>query len=159
MPVTVASLSLKRIVRDFAAAIVAVDSKRPRHKPYQSGIGPFPEKIAVAMVMNHMAKITPTLYSRKAHEVPYLVGKSRCDLCLGTDPTWDWSVEIKLLRLKGDNGKPDDNRMTKILSPYPHHHSAVTDCQKLLGSGFKGRLGIVIYGFCVRRPMTDTIPE
>ena len=30
------------------------------------------------------------------------------------------------LRLKGDNGKPNDNMLMHILSPYPQHRSALT---------------------------------
>lgn len=31
----------------------------------------------------------------------------------------------------GDNGKPNDNMIMHILSPYPDHRSALTDCSKL----------------------------
>jgi hypothetical protein len=34
-----------------------------------------------------------------------------------------------------------------ILSPYAVHRSALTDCSKLLASGFAARLGVLIYGF------------
>ena len=56
-------------------------------------------------------------------------------------------LEGKLLRLKGDNGKPNDNMLMHILSPYPKHHSALTDCIKLNGSGFPGSKAIVILGY------------
>ena len=52
-----------------------------------------------------------------------------------------------MLRLMGDNGKPNDNMLMHILSPYPKDRSALTDCAKLLGSGLVGRKAIVIYGF------------
>ena len=34
-----------------------------------------------------------------------------------------------------------------ILSPYPSHRSALTDCQKLAASGFSGSLAVLIYGY------------
>jgi hypothetical protein len=34
-----------------------------------------------------------------------------------------------------------------ILSPYPAHRSALTDCEKLLSSGLAGRKAILIYGY------------
>lgn len=34
-----------------------------------------------------------------------------------------------------------------ILSPYPAHRSAVTDCKKLMASGFSARKGILIFGY------------
>jgi hypothetical protein len=66
---------------------------------------------------------------------------------LGTSPEWDWSIEIKMARFVGDNGKDNDNILMHILSPYPPHRSALTDCQKLLESGFSGKRAILIYGF------------
>lgn len=54
---------------------------------------------------------------------------------------------MKLLRMMGDNGRPNDNMLMHILSPYPGHRSALTDCAKLTTSGLLGRKGIVIYGF------------
>jgi hypothetical protein len=50
----------------------------------------------------------------------------------------------------GDNGKPNDNMLMHILSPYPSHRSALTDCQKLAASGFSGSLAILIYGYDLR---------
>jgi hypothetical protein len=52
-----------------------------------------------------------------------------------------------MMRLMGDNGKPNDNILTHILSPYPQQRSALTDCQKLVRSGFSGRFVILIYGY------------
>lgn len=47
----------------------------------------------------------------------------------------------------GDNGKPNDNILMHILSPYPQHRSAVTDGPKLRGSGLVGKKALVIYGY------------
>jgi len=47
----------------------------------------------------------------------------------------------------GDNGKPNDNMLAHILSPYPAHRSALTDCLKLSRPGFAARKAVVIYGF------------
>jgi hypothetical protein len=52
-----------------------------------------------------------------------------------------------MLRLMGDNGKPNDNMLMHILSPYPSHRSALTDCQKLAASSFSGSLSVLIYGY------------
>ena len=79
--------------------------------------------------------------------ISYPGSRQKCDLCIGVSPDWDWSVEIKMLRLMGDNGKPNDNMLMHILSPYPADRSALTDCPKLLESGLPGRKAILIYGF------------
>jgi hypothetical protein len=52
-----------------------------------------------------------------------------------------------MLRFLGDNGQPNDNILMHILSPYPEHRSALTDCTKLLASGLNGRKAILIYGY------------
>jgi hypothetical protein len=61
-----------------------------------------------------------------------------------------------MLRLLGDNGKPNDNILMHILSPYPAHRSAVTDTEKLLASGLSGRKAIVIYAY--EYPKWPTLP-
>jgi hypothetical protein len=52
-----------------------------------------------------------------------------------------------MLRLMGDNGKPNDDILMHILSPYPKDRSALADCVKLLESRLQGRKAVVIYGF------------
>lgn len=52
-----------------------------------------------------------------------------------------------MLRLMEDNGKPNDNMLTHIPSPYPGDRSALTHCSKLLHSGLSGQKAIVVYGF------------
>ena len=34
-----------------------------------------------------------------------------------------------------------------VLSPYPEHRSALTDCEKLAASGLRGRKAILLYGY------------
>jgi len=52
-----------------------------------------------------------------------------------------------MLRLMGENAKANDNMLMHILSPYAIHRSALTDCEKLLGSGLGVGKAVVIYGF------------
>jgi hypothetical protein len=47
----------------------------------------------------------------------------------------------------GDNGKPNDNMLMHILSPYAQHRSALTDCTKLATSQFPGVKLVVILGY------------
>ena len=71
--------------------------------------------------------------------------RQRCDLVIG-DPA-EWAVEVKMLRLLGDNGKLNDNMLIHVLSPYSAHRSALTDVTKLRTSTFSCHLAILIYGF------------
>jgi hypothetical protein len=87
-------------------------------------------------------------YSAHAFDVPYPnVSRQCCDWCLGSPSSWDWAIEAKLLRLFRDNGKLKDNMLMHILSPYPAHRSALTDCAKLATSGLAGRKAILIFGY------------
>jgi hypothetical protein len=52
-----------------------------------------------------------------------------------------------MLRILGDNGKANDNILMHILSPYPAHRSALTDCEKLVRSSLGQSKAILIYGY------------
>ena len=98
--------------------------------------------------MAELKRSRPGRYAGKLQTgVAYSAGRQKCNLCIGEATEWDWAVEIKMLRLMGDNGKPNDNMLMHILSPYPGDRSALTDCVKLLESGLSGRKAVVIYGF------------
>lgn len=131
----------------------AVDAKRPQAAnartgvPYQPGIGPHTESQTVSLVIAHMADISPVLYSSVEREVSYPTApRSKCDLRITVEGQ-PWVVEAKMLRLMGDNGKPNDNILMHVLSPYPAHRSALTDCEKLVSSGFEGRKALLIFGY------------
>jgi len=48
---------------------------------------------------------------------------------------------------RGDNGKPADETLMHLISPYDEDRSALTDCLKLATSGLPGHLAVLIYGF------------
>lgn len=144
-------MDLGQIVRDFALAMEVVDHWQPQAKShrdatrsYRPGIGPFAEDDAVSMTLEQMQAANAAAYL-DAGKRRYPAGKYTCDLVLGKQP--DWAIEIKLARLGRDNGTYEDAAIKKILSPYAEDRSAVTDCTKLLESGFAGRRAVLIYGF------------
>jgi hypothetical protein len=155
MPAHAAAKStLDDMVNDFADAIQWVDSLSPvaasarSGAPYQPGIGPHTEAQTVGLVMKHLADACPDRYSTYRLGVPYGDGtRQACDLCFGDQDAADWAVEVKMLRLMGDNGKLNDNMIMHILSPYQAHRSALTDCAKLVGSRLGSRKAILIYGY------------
>ena len=139
-------IDLQRIVEDIAACITRIDARRPQAanartgKPYQPGIGPHPEVQAVALIAAELPLLDPAYRDRIQVGVAHQDGsRQKCDLCIGTAPEWEWAIEVKMLRLMGDNGKANDNMLMHILSPYAIHRSALTDCEKLLGSRLAGR--------------------
>ncbi len=156
-------MELDAIVTGLAQGIAAADGLRPiaigarSGKAYAPGIGPHSESRTLDLALTQLS--TDHASPPIEREVPYpTVPKARCDLCLGTAPDWLWCVEVKMLRMMGDNGKPNDNMLMHILSPYPQHRSALTDCAKLVESGLSGRKAIVIFGYDYERlPMEPAI--
>lgn len=147
--------SLERLASDFATGLRVADALKPQavsprsKRTYAAGIGPHTEAEAVGLVFGALLLRADSPYKdRIAFQVPYpSASRSRCDFCIGVSPNWEWNVEVKLLRLLGDNGKPNDNMLLHVLSPYPFHRSALTDCEKLRQSGLHGHKAILIYGF------------
>ncbi len=148
-------MTLREIVDDFAKCIKLVDARSPRavstrtKRPFRPGIGPHSETQVVELVTAEMMERFPTRHAGKISiNVPYPdMPRQRCDFCVGSDERWEWAVEVKMLRILGDNGKPNDNILMHILSPYPKHRSAVTDCKKLSGSRLGNRKAVLIYGY------------
>lgn len=143
---------LSRFTSDFALSIEQADGRAPQaasvrsKRQYQSGIGPFTEPQAVRLIAEELKNLS-AIYTKVEDGVPYPHGnREKCDLSLriGENP---WAFEIKVARFKGDNGKPADQVVTHLLSPYPADRSALTDCRKLDASGFDARRAIIIYGF------------
>lgn len=140
---------LERFLKYFSESIVLVDHDKPQKisrtgREYQNGIGPFTEDETVDMILEKIPKQDDMEFQRF---VPYPNNKrSKCDLMIKTSSE-DLYIEVKMMRLFGDNGKPNDNITTHILSPYPQQRSALTDIQKLKESVFDGAKAIVIYGY------------
>jgi hypothetical protein len=142
------------LVKDFARGIQAVDSQAPvasnsrTGASYQPGIGPHSEAQTIKLVMAHLAAADPRHYASYRLGVPYAGGtRQACDVCLDGPEPWGWAIEVKMLRLMGDNGKLNDNMVMHILSPYPDHRSALTDCAKLIASQLGRHKAILIYGY------------
>jgi len=148
-------VELTAIVADMGRCIQRIDARRPQAANartgalYKPGIGPHPETKAVGLIAAELPALAPDRYALGVQtDVPYPgASRQRCDMCFGLEPKWNWAIEVKMLRLMGDNGKPNDNMLMHILSPYPRDRSALTDCTKLLESGLTGQKAIVIYGF------------
>lgn len=148
-------MDLSTYVSDFAGAVKRVDSAGPcavnarSGQSYRPGIGPHTEDQTVAMVMADLCQHSPASYRGAfSLQVPYpMTPRSKLDIAFGAGGHWSLCVEVKMLRLMGDNGLVNDNMLMHILSPYPAHRSAVTDTEKLLESSFTGEKALVIYAY------------
>ena len=149
------TLELATIVDDFALCMKLADARQPQavnirsKEPFQAGIGQHSESQVVKLVSAEMALYRPSLYGDSiVTGVPYPeLPRQKCDFCIGRAPSWEWAIEVKMLRFLGDNGKLNDNILMHILSPYPEHRSALTDCTKLSGSQLGHSKAILIYGY------------
>ncbi len=156
-------MDLAAITRDFALALKLADSGHPQAiskrsgRVYLPGIGPHSEEEAVRLIVGELQRMDPNRYRLVKTSFPYPDSRRTCDLAVGERP--DWAVEVKMARLSGDNGKPDDTSIKDILSPFGQDRSAVSDCAKLATSGFLGRTAILIYGFEDSRRPLDAIIE
>ncbi len=147
------SCFLSTVTTDFALAIASADAKQPRARShrgdrlYQPGIGPHTESQTVDLILAELRERSPELYQHADTNIPYPnLQRQRCDLLI-PDGSEQWFIEVKMMRLMGDNGKKNDNILMHILSPYPKDRSALTDCDKLLESGFGGHKAVLIYGY------------
>jgi hypothetical protein len=150
--VNVSAPTIDQLAGDFAKAIESIDERGPvwssvrTGKKYQPGLGPHPETAVVDLVAHELAREAPDVYGNFGLGVPYPSSpRLKCDWVLGEPPVL--AIEVKMLRLMGDNGRPNDNMLMHNMSPYPQHRSALTDGPKLLSSGFSSRLALLIYGF------------
>jgi hypothetical protein len=144
---------LERLVLDFARAIEAVDAHRPiaqnkrNGAPFQPGLGPHSEAETLELIVKQVRLTAPDWYVTADRSVSYPSNpRQKCDLRI-TSPRGNIVIEGKLLRLKGDNGNPNDNMLMHILSPYPHHRSALTDTVKLATSQFLEPKAIIIIAY------------
>ncbi len=156
------SADLRSFLEDFAAAMQVADARRLQasskrsSRVYQAGIGPHGEDEAVDLIVAELKHSHPERYRSLRTRVPYAGTRQKCDLTLGEGP--EWAIEVKMARLSGDNGKPDDTSIKDILSPYDRDRSALSDCRKLAESRFAKRAAILIYGFeDARRPLNYII--
>jgi hypothetical protein len=158
-------IELARLVEDFAVGVRRADSRGPQavglrtRRLYQQGVGPHTEAQTIRRVIEELIRLD-AVYAAHALDVPYPgESRQRCDWCLGSPPSWQLAIEVKMLRLFGDNGKPNDNMLMHILSPYPAHRSALTDCGKLAACALAARKAIMIFGYdydgCAMDPAID----
>ena len=145
---------LAKLTTDFARAIEAADadcdaatSVRTK-RSYHAGIGPHTETSTLALVRAKLKAIDPIAYDKIEAGIPYPTApRQKCDWCWTHSSGERLFIEAKMMRLMGDNGKPNDNILCHILSPYPQQRSALTDCQKMAKADFPGSAAILIYGY------------
>ena len=158
-------VELKHIVANMAASLKVVDESTEIQRESRSGSGGYIPCVGTMWEddFTREAVITWALrspsdfhgFTEKWFEVPYPVGRGKCDLVLsgaGFSPefglaAYEWAIENKYVRFIGDNGKNNDYGVTKVVSPYRKDRSSVLDAERLLTFHPAEKKAILMYGF------------
>jgi hypothetical protein len=92
------------MLENFPHFAVFVLSRRVSEAPrmYQPGIGPHAENAAIALALATFTIRRPSGPGGSSFRIPASLGRS----AMRVGQPSEWVVEIKMARLRGDNGKP-----------------------------------------------------
>ena len=156
---------LEDIVNNFAISLKVVDETTTTTRESRSGSGAYIPCVGTIWEDDFTREATIAWalrtpqdfhnFSEKWFEVPYPVGRGKCDLVLsgaGFMPefglaAYEWAIENKYVRFIGDNGKNNDYGVTKVVSPYRKDRSSVLDAERLLKFHPAEKKAILMYGF------------
>lgn len=135
---------LAAFVAAFAHGLRAADARRPVSKTYRPGTGPHTEDQQIRLAVQALRE--RGIEVRVALGVPYpSAPRQKCDIVIEADEPWH--IEAKLFRPAGDNGKLNDQNLNHILSPFDADRSLLTDCRKLRGAGWPGRIAVLVIAY------------
>ena len=125
---------LEDLVTDFARGIQAVVLQAPvasnsRTVPPTSPGSATHRGPDDKLVMAYLADADPRRYAATVGCLTPTAPGQAWNMLDGPEP-WEWAVEVKMLRLMGDNGKLNDSTVMYFARP-PLAPSAPTDCAKL----------------------------
>src|SRR3989442_15576587 len=97
-------MELADFIRDFAAALTAVDARRPvftsrTGRGYKPGSGPYSEDRAVDLILAEMKTSNTHAYGRLACRVPYAKSRQTGDAGLPSES----GIEVKMGSVYGDD--------------------------------------------------------
>lgn len=153
-------MELSQIVETISDLIPVIDStteiqnhNRRNKRPYVKGVATLFEPQFTKELVRCWRSKFPETVSIIDDEHPYPSSKETCDLIL-TDSmvdvqfgTFEWAIELKYLRLVGNNGNNNDYVMQKAISPFLKDRSLVHDIEKLKKARFGKRKAVIFYGF------------
>lgn len=134
------------VITDIADILVVIDSSRVPFKSFQAGVGPYGEPQLVRLIADHLNLMDPYRGLVATKRTPDLLVKG------------EWSLEFKIARPFGDNGKQAENWSVNLLHPYEGNVSVIGDCFKLLALGGTERKGAVVIGYEHTPPQISLTP-
>ena len=153
-------MELNEVVERIASLIPEVDStteiqnrNRRTKRPYVKGVATLFEPQFTKELVRCWSSECDGELSFIDDEYPYPDSRDTCDLVI-TDAKeelafgrFEWAIEIKYLRLVGNNGNNNDYVMQKAISPFLKDRSLVHDIEKLKHAAFSTRKAVIFYGF------------
>jgi len=128
-------MELEQVVTDISAALLAVDRRGTPFKQFQAGVGPFGEPQLVGAVKTYLNGLPAYGKSVVTKRTPDLLIRGQ------------WSLEFKISRPFGDNGKEAENWSVNLLHPYRGNVSVIGDCLKLEALDGPERRAVVVVGY------------
>ena len=129
-------MRLEQIVENMAISLKVVDETTEIQRESRSGSGAYipcvgtmwEDDFTREAVLSWALRAPSDFqnFTEKWFEVPYPVGRGKCDLVLsgaGFTPEfglagYEWAIENKYVRFIGDNGKNNDYGVSKVVSRY-----------------------------------------
>ena len=153
-------MELNEIVARIASLIPIVDDSteiqnhnRRNKRPYLKGAATLFEPQFTKELLRCWTATHPQELQHIHDEHPYPGTKETCDIVLVSSGEevafgeFEWAIEIKYLRLVGNNGNNNDYVLQKAISPFLKDRSLVHDIEKLRGATFAKRNAVIFYGF------------
>lgn len=154
-------MELKEIVENIASLIPKIDSSteiqnrnRRTKRPYVKGVATlFEPQFTKELVRCWSTGPDNKKLSFIDDEFPYPDSRETCDLVITDSQVeppfgqFEWAIEMKYLRLVGNNGNNNDYVMQKAISPFLKDRSLVHDIEKLKHATFSNRKAVIFYGF------------
>ena len=154
-------MELEQIVNRIAELIPVIDREtneqnhnQRNKRPYVKGVATLREPQLTKEIVSSWSSKYKGELTVIDDEISYPDKKAeKCDLVL-TDAKKDipfgkfeWAIEMKYLRLVGNNGNNNDYVMQKAISPFLKDRSLIHDIEKLNNATFGERKAIIFYGF------------
>jgi hypothetical protein len=125
-------MMLNQVVNEIADFLKEFDSKKPIHKEFRLGIGPFGEP----QIIKEIAKgLSIKGKQTKTGRIP--------DLSIEKD----WAIEFKIVRPFGDNGNEAEDWSVNLLHPYDGNVSLLGDCRKLQKLEGYSNKAVIVLGY------------
>jgi len=135
---------MHKLVDQFAEALRWIDDSGVPFKNFQPGVGPYGEPQVVGKSLEYLKeKYRTDFQGAKTKRNPDVLIPNR------------WSLEFKIVRPFGDNGKEAEHWSQNLLHPYEGNVSSIGDIISLLALDGVEQRGIMVFTYEHDPPVID----